>query len=53
MKTPLAHKLRPKNLDEIILETSMKPGEILSILMELEVKNIICSLPGGKYRRKI
>lgn len=42
-----------KNLDEIILETSMKPGEILSILMELEVKNIICSLPGGKYRRKI
>lgn len=42
-----------KNLDEIILETSMQAGEILSILMELEVKNIICSLPGGKYRRKL
>ena len=42
-----------KNLDEIMLETSMKAGEILSILMELEVKNIVCSLPGGKYRRKM
>ena len=44
---------REKNLDEIILESSMKAGEILSILMELEVKKIICSVPGGKYRRRV
>ena len=44
---------REKNLDEIILESSMKAGEILSILMELEVKKIISSVPGGKYRRRV
>lgn len=43
---------REKNLDEIIEETSMKAGEILSILMDLEVKKIIVSVAGGKYRRK-
>lgn len=41
-----------KNLDEIIEETSMKAGEILSILMDLEVKKIVISVAGGKYRRK-
>lgn len=44
---------REKNLDEIIQKISMDPGEALSILMELEVKKIICSIPGGKYRRKL
>lgn len=43
---------REKNLDEIIEETSMKAGEILSILMDLEVKKIVISVAGGKYRRK-
>ena len=45
--------VREKNLDEIMHETSMKPGEILSLLMELEVKGVISSVPGGKYRRKV
>lgn len=43
---------REKSLDEIILETSMKAGEILAILMDLEVKKIVVSVAGGKYRRK-
>lgn len=45
--------VREKSLDEIIQESSMKAGEILSILMDLEVKKIIVSVAGGKYRRKI
>ncbi len=45
--------VREKNLDEIIHKTSMKTGEILSLLMEMEVKGIISSVPGGKYRRRI
>lgn len=43
---------REKSLDEIIIETSMKAGEILAILMDLEVKKIVVSVAGGKYRRK-
>lgn len=42
-----------KNLDQIIVESKMKPREILAILMELEIKSIISSVSGGKYRRKI
>lgn len=44
---------REKSFDEIIQKISMDPGEALSTLMELEVKKIICSIPGGKYRRKL
>lgn len=44
--------LKKKNLDELILESSFKASEILSILMDLEIKHIIVSIPGGKYRRK-
>ena len=43
---------KEKNLDELILESSFKAGEILSILMDLEIKHAIVSIPGGKYRRK-
>lgn len=43
---------KEKNLDELILESSFKASEILSILMDLEIKHIIVSIPGGKYRRK-
>ena len=43
---------KEKNLDELILGTSLKASEILSILMDLEIKHIIVSIPGGKYRRK-
>ena len=42
-----------KNLDEIIEETSMSASDILVVLMELEMKKIVVSVPGGKYRRKI
>lgn len=44
--------VREKNLDEIIEETSMKASEVLSILMDLEVRKIVTSVSGGKYRRK-
>ena len=43
---------KEKNLDELILETSLKASEILSILMDLEIKRAIVSISGGKYRRK-
>lgn len=44
--------VREKSLDDLILETSMKASEILSILMDLEIKKLIVSVAGGKYRRK-
>lgn len=43
---------REKSLDEIIIETSLRVGEALAILMELEYKKIVVSISGGKYRRK-
>lgn len=43
---------REKSLDEIIQQSGMKAGEILSILMDLELKKIVSSVAGGKYRRK-
>ena len=42
-----------KNLDEIIEETSMSASDILVVLMELEMKKIVVSVPGGKYRINI
>lgn len=42
-----------KNLDEIILESGIKAGNLLAILMEMEIKGIVTSIAGGKYRRKI
>lgn len=44
---------KEKSLDEIIMESKLKVGEALSILMELEAKKIVMSVAGGKYRRKI
>lgn len=41
-----------KNLDEIIMESKMKAGSLLAILMDMEIKGIISSISGGKYRRK-
>lgn len=41
-----------KNLDEIILESGLKAGELLAALMNMEIKGIISSVSGGKYRRK-
>lgn len=41
-----------KNLDEMIIESGMKAGNLLAILMDMEIKGIISSISGGKYRRK-
>jgi DNA processing protein len=41
------------NLDELIMSTGIRAGELLALLMELELKGLICGAPGGKYRRKV
>lgn len=41
------------NLDELIMSTGIRAGELLAVLMELELKGLICGAPGGKYRRKV
>lgn len=41
-----------KNLDEIIMESKMKAGNLLALLMDMEIKGIVASISGGKYRRK-
>ena len=41
-----------KNLDEIIAESRIKAGNLLALLMEMEIKGIVSSVSGGKYRRK-
>lgn len=43
---------REKTLDELMTLTNIRPGELLSILMELEIKKAAVSIPGGKYIRK-
>ncbi len=40
-----------KNLDEIILNVGMKAPDVLSILMDLEIKKLILSVSGGNYRK--
>lgn len=39
-------------LDEIIVATGIGAGELLALLMELELKGLVCGVPGGKYMRK-
>lgn len=39
-------------LDEIIIKTSIKAGEALAILMNLELKKLVVSVAGGKYRKR-
>ena len=41
-----------KSLDEIILESNIKAANLLAILMEMEIKGLVSSVAGGKYRRK-
>lgn len=40
-----------KNLDEILMETGMRASEALAILVDLEVKKLVLSLPGGRYKK--
>lgn len=42
-----------KNLDELIIDTKLKPTEVLTLLVELEIKQMVISVPGGAYRRKV
>ena len=41
-----------KSLDILIQETKIKAGELLSHLMNLEIKGLVKAVPGGKYVRK-
>ncbi|MDP0507348.1 MAG: DNA-processing protein DprA [Fusobacterium sp. JB019] len=41
-----------KTLDELILSTGMKANILLALLINMEIKNAITSVSGGKYRRK-
>lgn len=41
-----------KSLDELIIDTGMKASIILALLINMEIKNAIASVSGGKYRRK-
>ncbi len=44
---------RESSLDELILETGIEAGELLSVLMELELKGVVSGAPGGRYRRRV
>lgn len=41
------------NLDELILVTGINAGNLLATLMGLELKGVVSSVPGGRYRRKV
>ena len=41
------------NLDELLLATGMNITDLLSTLTELELKGIVSSEAGGRYRRKV
>jgi DNA processing protein len=44
--------IKEKTLDELMMSTGIKTSDLLSVLMELEIKKVIVSISGGKYRRK-
>jgi len=44
--------VKEKTLDELIVSTGIKTPDLLSVLMDLEIKRIVVSIAGGKYRRK-
>ncbi len=39
-----------KNLDELIMETGLSAGIILAVLANLEVKDFIFEISGGRYK---
>lgn len=43
---------REKNLDEIIIESGISAKNLLAHLMDMEIRGIVSSVAGGKYRRK-
>ena len=42
----------PVGIDDLIESTSLSAHEIASKLLEMELKNLVESLPGGKYIRR-
>ncbi|MDR1835757.1 MAG: DNA-processing protein DprA [Fusobacteriaceae bacterium] len=44
--------VKEKSIDELIISTGYKTSDLLSVLMDLEIKHAIMSIAGGKYRRK-
>jgi DNA processing protein len=51
-KTVLSFLNTEKNLDELILETGFSAGIVLAVLANLEVKDFIFEISGGKYKGK-
>jgi len=43
--------LEPTALEDVISQTSFAPGEVMSILLTLEIKGVIRQLPGVRYIR--
>ena len=39
-----------KSLDELIMETGLSAGIILAVLANLEVKDFIFEISGGRYK---
>ncbi len=50
--TVLKEKKNPTLIDEICFKTGMEQGLLASVLLSLEFKNLVASLPGKMYRRK-
>ena len=42
----------PVNIDDLIAKTGEKPGDILNVLLLLELKGLICQLPGKRFTLK-
>ena len=45
--------VKERTLDELIISTGYKASDLLSMLMEMEIKGATVSVGGGRYRRKI
>ncbi len=42
----------PKSFDEILMNVSMRPGDLAKWLLQMEIQGKILSLPGNCYKRK-
>jgi DNA processing protein len=41
----------PRNIEEIILAAELPPNRISEILLHLELRGLVASLPGNRYQR--
>jgi DNA processing protein len=44
---------QPTPLDAIVQQTNLSAGEVLSILLQLELLGLVSQLPGMRYQRKV